>query len=118
MEKQPCVYILASGKNGTLYIGVTSNLIKRIGQHRNTVFPGFTKHYRVHELVWYEPHLNMESAISREKSLKHWNRSWKKRLISNSNPEWKDLYPSLLDPLLVAAGDDGLNGSPASGRGG
>ena len=96
MEKQPCVYILSSGKNGTLYIGVTSDLIKRVWQHKNHVVPGFTERYKVHDLVWYELHPTMESAIWREKALKDWNRSWKKRLIYQMNPEWKDLYEGLL----------------------
>lgn len=92
---QPCVYIMASGRNGTLYIGVTSNLIARVWQHKNNVIEGFTKEYAVHQLVWYEPHETMESAISREKSLKKWNRIWKLRLIEQFNPEWQDLYEQL-----------------------
>ena len=95
MEKQPCVYILASGKNGTLYVGVTSDLIKRIWQHKNDVVPSFTERYQVHDLVWYEMHATMESAIQREKALKDWNRVWKVRLINKTNPEWKDLYQDL-----------------------
>ena len=92
---QPCVYMMASGRNGTLYIGVTSNLIARVWQHKNNVIEGFTKEYAVHQLVWYEPHETMESAISREKSLKKWNRIWKPRLIEQFNPEWQDLYKQL-----------------------
>jgi putative endonuclease len=95
-ERQPCVYILASKRNGTLYIGVTSDPIKRIWEHRNNVVEGFTKSYGVHLLVWYELHENMESAIRREKALKEWNRGWKLRLIESGNPEWNDLYPTLL----------------------
>ena len=95
MEKHPCVYILASGKNGTLYIGVTANLIVRIWQHKNHVIPGFTEHYRVHDLVWYEFHQTMETAIQREKALKDWNRAWKIRLIQKMNPDWRDLYQEL-----------------------
>jgi putative endonuclease len=87
MDKQPCVYILSNGLNRTLYIGVTSNLIKRVWEHKNNVVPGFTERYDVHALVWYELHVTMESAIRREKALKKWNRSWKKRLICLKNPD-------------------------------
>ena len=119
MEKQPCVYMLASGKNGTLYIGVTSDLIKRIWQHRYHVVPGFTNRYRVHHLVWYELHSTMESAIRREKALKDWNRTWKKRLINKTNPEWLDLYESLMDSRPTTAANDVIaHGSPASDCGG
>lgn len=89
--------MLASRRNGTLYIGVTSDLIKRIWEHKNNVVAGFTKEHNVHLLVWYELHENMESAILREKQLKKWHRVWKARLIEGENPEWNDLYPSLLD---------------------
>ena len=92
---QPCVYIMASNRNGTLYIGVTSDLIARVWQHKNNVVEGFTKTHAVHQLVWYEAHENMASAISREKSLKKWNRIWKLRLIEQLNPEWQDLYEQL-----------------------
>ena len=95
MEKQPCVYILASGVNGTLYIGVTSNLIGRIYQHRQGLIAGFTQRYHVHTLVWYEVHEQMESAILREKQLKNWSRTAKKRLIELHNPLWEDLWPDL-----------------------
>jgi putative endonuclease len=95
MDKQPCVYILASGQNGTLYIGVTSNLIKRVFEHRTHAVDGFTRRYGVHELVWYEIHETMESAIRREKQLKHWSRLMKLRLIEQVNPAWKDLWPEL-----------------------
>jgi putative endonuclease len=88
--------MLASKHNGTLYIGVTSDLVKRIWQHRSEVTQGFTSRYRVHELVWYELHETMESAILREKRLKEWKRVWKLRLIEGENPEWRDLYPALL----------------------
>jgi putative endonuclease len=91
MLKQPCVYILASDKNGTLYVGVTSDLIKRVWEHKNDLAPGFTNRYRVHDLVWYELHDSMESAISREKAIKEWKRQWKLDLIEHVNPEWKDL---------------------------
>ena len=95
-ERQPCVYMLASRRNGTLYIGVTSDLIKRIWEHKNNVVEGFTRTYEVHLLVWYELHESMESAIRREKALKEWKRGWKLRLIESRNPEWNDLYPTLL----------------------
>ncbi len=84
--KQPCVYILASKRNGTLYIGVTSNLAKRMFEHRNHPVDGFTKRYKIEKLVWYEVHETMESAISREKQLKKWNRTWKLRIIEAGNP--------------------------------
>ncbi|MGA7493628.1 MAG: GIY-YIG nuclease family protein [Syntrophobacteraceae bacterium] len=95
MNKQPAVYILASKRNGILYIGVTSNLVKRIWEHRNNLLTGFTECYGVHNLVWYEPHASMESAIQREKQLKEWKRSWKMRLIESTNPNWEDLYQTL-----------------------
>jgi putative endonuclease len=96
VDKQPVVYILASKRNGTLYIGVTSGLIKRIWEHKNNLVEGFTKRYRVHNLVWYELHENMESAILREKTLKEWKRMWKLELIERSNPDWNDLYNTIL----------------------
>ena len=92
MEKQPAVYILASKRNGTLYVGVTSDLVKRVWQHKNSLVEGFTKRYGIHQLVWYELHGTLESAIQREKRLKEWKRAWKLNLIENMNPEWKDLY--------------------------
>ena len=85
--KAPCVYILANKPNGTLYIGVTSNLVQRVWQHKNDLVEGFTKRYGVHRLVWYEAHENMESAITREKMLKRWKRAWKIRLIQEANPK-------------------------------
>ena len=94
--KQPCVYILASDRNGTLYTGVTSNLAKRIWEHKNETTEGFTKKYSVHMLVWFEQHETMESAISREKAIKKWERAWKLELIEKSNPEWQDLYPEII----------------------
>ncbi len=94
--KAPCVYILASGQNGTLYIGVTSDLVKRVWQHKNDVVEGFSKSYNVHLLVWYEVHETMESAIQREKNIKKWNRKWKLELIEKENPGWKDLYETLI----------------------
>jgi putative endonuclease len=94
--KQPCVYILASGWDGTLYVGVTSDLIKRVWEHKNDLIEGFTKTYRVHNLVWFEQHETMESAILRERAIKEWNRAWKIELIEESNQSWQDLYPQLL----------------------
>jgi putative endonuclease len=96
MSKQPAVYILTSKRNGTLYIGVTSDLIKRVWEHKNNLVEGFTKQYGVHNLVWYEAHENMESAILREKMLKEWKRTWKLELIERSNPDWNDLYNTIL----------------------
>ncbi len=95
MERHPAVYILASAAHGTLYIGVTSNLIARAWMHREAVVPGFTRTYGVHLLVYYETHSTMYAAISREKQLKKWRREWKIRLIESMNPEWRDLYPQL-----------------------
>jgi putative endonuclease len=92
VNKQPAVYILASKRNGTLYIGVTSELVKRVWEHKNNMVEGFTKRYNVHRLIWYELHANMESAITREKRLKNWKRKWKLELIERSNPKWLDLY--------------------------
>ena len=94
--KIPCVYLLASRPNGTLYIGVTSDPVQRIWQHRNGFVEGFTKRYRVHRLVWYEVHESMESAILGEKALKKWNRAWKIELIERSNPTWRDLYDEII----------------------
>ena len=78
-----------------MYIGVTSNLVQRVWQHKTNLAEGFTKRYSVHTLVWYEPHETMESAITREKALKRWKRAWKLALIEQSNPAWSDLYPDL-----------------------
>ncbi len=94
--RTPCVYILANKPNGTLYIGVTSNLVQRVWQHKNDFVEGFTKRYSVHRLVWHEVHESMESAISSEKALKKWNRSWKIELIERSNPTWVDLYDEIV----------------------
>jgi putative endonuclease len=96
MEKQPCVYLLASKRNGTLYMGVTSNLIKRIWEYKNNLVEGFTSKYSVHILVWYEIHDTMESAIQREKAIIYWNRAWKMKMIEELNPRWRDLYPDLV----------------------
>jgi len=91
-EKAFWVHILASARNGTLYTGVTSDLIKRIWQHKNDEVGGFTKQYQVHNLVWFERHENAESAIAREKQIKEWKRKWKLELIESGNPTWRDLY--------------------------
>ena len=91
----PTVYILASHKNGTLYIGVTSNLIQRLDQHRSGLIEGFTKDYGVHRLVWFESGGSMEEANRREKQIKKWNRAWKIREIESFNPEWRDLYDEI-----------------------
>ncbi len=96
MEKQPALYILASRRNGTLYIGVTSNLVKRVWEHKNDVVAGFTKKYGVHLLVYYEIHATMAEAIQREKRLKKWNRAWKIELIERENPDWRDLWPGIV----------------------
>ena len=95
-ERSPCVYMLASKKNGTLYIGVTSDLMKRVWEHKNDLVEGFTKDYGVHRLVYFEMLEDMESAIQREKQLKKWNRDWKIELIEKDNPEWTDLYDLLV----------------------
>jgi len=91
------VYILASKRNGTIYIGVTGDLIKRVWEHKNDLADGFTKKYQVHMLVYFEQTESVESAIIREKQLKKWNRKWKLVLIEKENPDWIDLYPDLLD---------------------
>ena len=96
LNKQPTVYILASKRNGTLYIGVTSDPVKRIWEHKNNMVEGFTKRYNVHRLVWYELHESMESAIVREKRLKNWKRKWKLELIESNNPKWQDLYYTIV----------------------
>ncbi|MCW2389350.1 putative endonuclease [Sphingobium sp. B11D3B] len=87
----PYVYLLASRRNGTLYVGVTSNLMQRVAQHREGTFGGFTAQHGVKALVWFEQHATMENAILREKQMKKWRRSWKIDLIEETNPDWKDL---------------------------
>jgi putative endonuclease len=89
------VYILASKRNGTLYVGMTDDLPKRVWQHRNGILPGFTRDYAVKLLVWYEVHESRESALLRERRLKKWNRKWKLELIESSNPIWRDLGEDL-----------------------
>jgi putative endonuclease len=93
--KQFYVYILCSKRNGTLYTGVTSDLVKRIYEHKNVLVEGFTNKYNVHRLVWYEVHESPESAITREKQIKKWKRAWKLKLIEKNNPEWKELYENI-----------------------
>jgi putative endonuclease len=95
MVKLPCVYLLASHRLGTLYVGVTSDLIKRVYEHRNELVDGFTKRYKVHDLVWYEVHERMESAILREKQIKKWSRTAKIDLIEKHNRDWRDLWLEL-----------------------
>lgn len=107
-ERTPCIYILASGTYGTLYIGVTADLIARLWQHRSDALPGFTSQYHVHRLVHYEVHGDMQHAILREKQLKRWHRQWKINLINESNPHWEDLAVGLgLPPLAPGARKDG-----------
>ena len=96
MEKDFYTYILASKRNGTLYIGVTSNLVQRIWQHKNDLVDGFTKKYAVKNLVFYEQHADAYSALSREKRLKEWKRQWKIELIEKFNPNWDDLYQRII----------------------
>ncbi len=95
-EKQFFVYLLASQKNGTLYLGVTSDLPKRIWQHKSKLVDGFTEKHNVNKLVWFQECADAESAILREKQLKMWKRAWKIRLIEIDNPEWLDLYDSII----------------------
>jgi len=104
MEKDFYVYIMASQRNGTLYIGVTSDLVKRVYEHKNNVVEGFTRKYGIHVLVYYEKHLSAESAIRREKRLKSWKRQWKLALIEKDNPKWLDLYPNITGSCGQAAG--------------
>ena len=94
--KRPAIYILASHRNGTLYIGVTTDLTKRIWEHKNKIFDGFTKKYSVHRLVYFEFYEDLFVAFAREKAMKQWNRLWKIKLIESVNPNWNDLYDSLL----------------------
>ena len=93
--KSGFVYIMASGKNGTIYIGATSDLVKRVWEHREGVVPGFTKKYGCKRLVWYETHEDLQQARQRELQMKEWNRSWKIRLIEEKNLDWDDLFPTL-----------------------
>ncbi|SFP87083.1 GIY-YIG nuclease family protein [Sphingomonas rubra] len=109
---QPCVYLLASGRHGTLYVGVTSNLLARVSQHRERSISGFTARYRVDRLVWYAVADTMDAAITREKQLKKWNRDWKCRLIEENNPDWDDLATALgLPPRGIPAKADVIGDS-------
>ena len=90
------VYLLASRRNGTLYVGVTSDLVRRVYQHREGLLEGFSKQYAVKLLVWFESTESVLVAIAREKQLKNWKRAWKLQLVEKSNPDWRDLYPDLL----------------------
>ncbi len=98
---QPTVYLLASRRNGTLYTGVTSNLLQRIHQHREGTLGGFTKKHTIHRLVWFEQHATMEHAIIREKRLKKWEREWKLNLFEKENPRWRDLAEDFGFPPLA-----------------
>ena len=97
MEKAGYVYIMANRKNGTIYTGVTSDLAKRVYEHREGLVPGFTKRYGCKRLVWFELHADFPSAIHRETQLKRWNRAWKVELIEQINPDWRDLWEDLID---------------------
>ena len=115
MPKQPCVYILASRRNGTLYIGVASNLLKRVWEHKNNIVAGFTQRYGVHTLVWFEFHETMTTAITREKTIKGWKRQWKLELIEQTNTEWRDLYPrSVLTGFRVSRCWPGMTMRPTA----
>ncbi len=92
MEKPSYVYILASARYGTLYTGITTDIVKRTWQHKSDFIECFTKKYGVHILVWYEIHHELMAAVTREKQIKHWKRAWKIKLISTENPSWRDLY--------------------------
>ncbi len=94
--RRPCIYILASRRNGTLYVGVTSDLARRAWEHRTDFVPSFTQRHGIHRLVYVEFHASMEAAILREKRIKRWKRSWKLELIERDNPEWRDLYADLM----------------------
>ena len=102
MNRQPCVYLLASDRNGTLYCGVTSDLIRRVWQHREHLADGFTRQHDVTRLVWFEAHDTMESAIQQEKRIKKWNRAWKLRLIDEANASWRDLWPDIVGQTPAA----------------
>jgi len=91
-ERLYCTYIMASRRNGTLYVGVTGDLVRRVWEHREGVVAGFTRQYRVKHLAWYEPHEDVAAAILREKQIKEWKRAWKIELIEAMNPDWRDLW--------------------------
>ena len=96
MPEQPAVYILASKRNGTLYVGVTGDLVRRVWEHKQDLLEGFTRRYRVHQLVYFELHADMAEAILRERRIKKWNRAWKIELIEKTNPQWNDLWLQIL----------------------
>ncbi len=96
-QRQYCIYILTNNQNGTLYIGVTGDLIERVRQHKEGKIEGFTKKYKVNKLVYYEIYERPDEAILREKQLKAWERQWKRELIEKENPDWRDLYADLAD---------------------
>ena len=117
MQRQPCVYLLASDPNGTLYVGVTSHLVARVWQHREHVVEGFSRRYDVRRLVWYEQHASMESAIEREKRIKKWNRAWTLKLIDAANPSWRDLWPDITgQPPMATSLDSRLRGNDEQKR--
>ena len=95
-EKLSYIYIMASGKNGTLYIGITSNLVDRVNKHKHGLYDGFTKKYNIKNLVYYEVFGDIQEAFTREKQLKKWKRDWKVKLIEKNNPSWKDLFDELI----------------------
>ncbi len=95
-EKVYCVYMMTNKKDGTLYIGVSNNLARRVYEHKNGLIDGFTKKYHLHHLVYYEPYNDPTGAILREKQMKKWHRRWKIELIEKKNPEWKDIYNEIL----------------------
>jgi putative endonuclease len=115
-DRIPAVYILASGRNGTLYVGVTSNLLQRHWQHQQDAI-GFTARHGVHRLVFYEVHGGMEHAILREKQLKKWSRTWKLRLIERGNPGWRDLWPELVGEDAAVPGALRAPSGPPPARG-
>jgi putative endonuclease len=96
------VYFMANKRNGTIYTGVTSDLARRAWEHKNGLIPGFTRRYKLHELVYHEWHERIEWAIQREHNIKHWKRAWKTALIDSLNPDWDDLYPNLSDTASSA----------------
>lgn len=103
------VYMLASQRNGTLYVGVTNDIIRRTWEHKNDLIEGFTRKYGVHRLVWYEVHHDIHAAIAREKRLKHWNRAWKIRLLEEKNSGWNCLYDRMTGEIALPD----LSGSPS-----
>ncbi|HEX7848495.1 MAG TPA: GIY-YIG nuclease family protein [Sphingomonas sp.] len=98
MMGQACVYIMASRRNGTIYIGSTTDLLRRVWEHRNDVVPGFTREYGCHLLIWYESHESLDGARLRERRMKQWRRAWKIREIEGFNPDWDDLYDQIALP--------------------